>query len=100
MSDNHPRARMNCRGNTIALNLWCTPQCEKKGKVVPVKATQAHGGEEMKLILNLGSRWRLVFTFTPRLLYRRKKSPRYQLNKTQTEEEKYLLPCLLTIPTK
>lgn len=70
-----------------------------KVKLFSWKPRRHKGGEEMKLILNLGSRWRLVFTFTSRLLYRRKKSPRYQLNKTQREEERYLLPCLLTIPT-
>jgi len=42
-----------------------------KGEVVPIRTLKTHGGNRdiATLILNLGSRWRSVYNFTPRQLY-------------------------------
>ena len=53
------------------LPFWKTDRIRSHGKVVPVHAMKAYRGRRSiaALILNLGTRWRRVFNFTPRPLY-------------------------------
>jgi len=52
-------------------------------------ATKAHWGsrDTTPLILNLGTRWRRVVSFTPRTLYSQEKSPWYQLDRRPGEHQ-------------
>jgi hypothetical protein len=63
---------------------------------------KAYAGSIATLI-KLGGRWRRIVNFTPRLLYPRRRSPRYALHwrldrpqnrSVSFSEEKYVLPRL------
>jgi hypothetical protein len=62
--------------------------CKGKGKRFPVLLTEHHAmkaywgsGGVASRILDLGTRWRWVVSFTTRLLYPQGKSPRYPLSR-------------------
>jgi hypothetical protein len=67
---------------------WQVTHIKGKDKVVPVLLTEHHamtvywgnGGIDPS-ILDLGTRWRWVISFTPRPLYPQGKSPRYTLDR-------------------
>ena len=62
----------HCQGNIVTV--WNVTSCSKgkKCKVVPVHAMKVYWGDRgiAPLILNLGTIWRWVVSFTPRPLYR------------------------------